>query len=559
MLRRLEIENYGLIERARVAFSDGATMFTGETGSGKTMVIGALAFALGARANPEAVRRGAQRAMVTIAFEPDDALARRFCDDGFPVDPGEEATIVREMAQGGKSSVRLNGRAATASYVREFSERIVEFIGQHEAQRLLAAAYHLELLDRFGGDPARRARTAVANAHAERNAARARIENLQHDERTARERYDDARYGLGEIESAALQPGEDVQLQERRRFLDNAERIAAALRSAHEALGADDGSASSAFGVARRALGGIAEMGAELGEMADAAAVLQGEAMELAVRIARILDAAESNPQELETITARLDLLETLKRKYGGTLESVLIRAAEFRQRLDDVERRDERLAALQAVLQDSEEGATAAAATLSSLREASAARLASAVAVELKELALSSARFAIRLVPLDVPGAEGAESVDFSFAANEGEALRPLAKVASGGELSRVLLALVVVLAAARDRTALVFDEIDAGIGGATATSVGTRIGKLARDAQTICVTHVAQLATWADRHYVLEKRESQGSTIVTLREVSEEKERAAELARMLSGESHDVALAHARSLLEQTSGARA
>ena len=559
MLRRLEIEQYGLIDRAAIDFSEGATIFTGETGSGKTMILGALAFVLGARAGADVVRRGAQRASVTLWFEPLPALAGRLERDGYETDPGEDATIVREISEAGKSALRLNGRACTASYVREIAGFIAEIVGQHEAQRLLAPAYHLELLDRFGGDPATAARIAVAAAYEGLSGAQARLDTLEGDERALRARYEDARYAVDEIAGVGPEAGEDVRLTERRRVLDNVERVAQALGAAHEALTGDENSASGAFGAAGAALDGIAEMSAELRDMAAASRALQSETMELATRLARELEGTESDPAELDAINARLDALDRLRRKYGGSLDAVLQHLESSRATVEAFEHRDERVASLRDEVRRARNVLDEKAATLTDLRRSSAARLTRAIAPELKDLAMSSARFDVAFAPLERPGPQGGESIELVFAANAGEPLRPLGKIASGGELSRVLLAIIVVLAAAREQTALVFDEIDAGIGGATATAVGSRIGRLARGNQVICVTHLAQLATWADSHYVLEKRETKHATTISVREIAAEDERVGELARMLSGEGHEAALAHARTLLNRSARASA
>ncbi|HTU70040.1 MAG TPA: DNA repair protein RecN [Candidatus Baltobacteraceae bacterium] len=540
MLSRLEIENYGLIARATVEFSPGATIFTGETGSGKTMILGALGFALGERASADVVRRGTARATVTLAFEPDETLRSRLAADGYEVDPGEEATIVREMNEAGKSGVRVNGRPATASYVRELGEQLAEIVGQHQAQRLLSPPYQLELLDRFAGMRALEARDAVEASRARAAACAKELDALQGDELRARARYEDAQYALGEIEGAAPEIGEDDRLTERRRYLDNVERIAAALRSAHESTGGEDASATALLGTASVALDSIAEISPELRAMADAAAALQSESTDLATRIARELEATEFDAGELEAINARLDLLDRLKRKYGGSIEAMLATRERSRAIVESFESRDERAALLRAALRDAETALAKQEAALRAIREEAAGRLKNALAQEFGALALGSARFDVAFEP-----------IEFTFAANKGEALRPLGRVASGGEIARVLLALVVVLAGARDRTALIFDEIDTGIGGATATAVGARIGRLAREGQVVCVTHLAQLATWSDRHYVLDKVEKARVTTITVREIAGEDARAAELARMLSGETHDVALEHARTLL--------
>lgn len=538
-ISRLEIEDYGLIARAAIEFAAGATIFTGETGSGKTMILGAIAFVLGARASADVVRRGASRARVTLTFDPSSEMRAKLADDGFDVDPEEEASIVREINEAGKSTVRVNGVVSTAAYVRELAASLAEIVGQHDAQRLLAPAYHVEMLDRFGGAAIAALVAAVQSASARVRELETRLEELRGDGRRAQERYDDARTAIEEIEASPPVAGEDERLTQRRRYLDNVERIAAALRAAHDALAGESG-ATSALGAASVALGSIGEISEELRSMAQQAAGLQSEAGDLATSLSRRLDETEFDPAELDAINARLDHLDRLKRKYGGSIEAVLERWQRARGYVDAFESRDERLAALARESGEARTELDAAARELHAARVAAAERLQAAVNAEFADLALTSARFSFN-----------AETLEFIFAANAGEPLRPLARVASGGELSRVLLALVVALAGARERTALIFDEIDAGIGGATATAVGSRIGRLARDGQVVCVTHLAQLATWSDRHYVLDKRESKSATIIEVREISGEEDRAAELARMLSGESHDVALEHARMLL--------
>jgi DNA repair protein RecN (Recombination protein N) len=554
MLRRLTIEDYGLIPKAEIRFADGATIFTGETGSGKTMVLGAIAFVLGERASADAVRRGRPRAIVSLEFDAGDALRARLAEDGFEIEPDEDATISREISAAGKSAIRVNGRPSTASYVRELAAHLVDIVGQHEAQRLLSPAYHVELLDRFAGDTVTSARERVAQLFARRAEIAHTMTLLDRDERRAQEQYAFAAYALQEIESAAPETGEDERLTQRRRVLDNAEKVAGSLQSAHDALAGEESSAADALGAASAALSHIEDIGGDFAQMAQASAALQSEVNDLAVRIARELDAMEFDSGELENINGRLDALDTLKRKYGGTLEAVLEAANEFRSTVDLFANKDERRAQLERDLQFATVELEEAAEHLSRLRHGAADRLSKAIDRELKDLALASGRFGVQFGPLPEIGPDGAEHVEFVFAANKGEAQRALARVASGGELSRVLLALIVVLAGSRGRTALVFDEIDAGIGGATATAVGVRLGRLARDTQVLCVTHLAQIASWADAHFVLEKSESKTATTIGLREIESADARTAELARMLSGEAHDAALQHARTLLAQT-----
>jgi DNA repair protein RecN (Recombination protein N) len=553
MLRRLEIENFGLIAGAVVDFADGATIFTGETGSGKTMLIGALEFAFGARAAGDVVARGTPKTTVTLAFEPDDALRVRLNADGFEIDPSEEATIVREMSEGGRTAVRVNGKPSTAAYVRAMSETIAEIVGQHEAQRLLSPAYHLEQLDRFAGSDALRARAAVAGTHARAVELEETLAELQRDDESARRRYEDAAFAASEIEAARIEAGEDDRLEARRRYLDNVERITQALRASHQALAGDEVSAIAELGNASAALRAVSEISVDLAALTEKAAALQSEATDVASELSKALDATEFDPAELETLNARLDVIDRLKRRYGQTIDAVLAFAGEARAAAAEYEGRDRSIAALAAEASDVRRALHAAAAELSVLRRKAGAQLAKRVVAEFAEIALASGRFEVSFESLDSVGPNGAERVEFLFAANAGEPARPLSRVASGGELSRVLLALVVVLAGSRgEASALVFDEIDAGIGGATATAVGARIGRLARQGQVVCVTHLAQLATWADRHYVLEKTERKQTTTISVRPISAAAQREEELARMLSGETHEVAVNHARALLE-------
>ncbi|MHB8148504.1 MAG: DNA repair protein RecN, partial [Vulcanimicrobiaceae bacterium] len=491
------------------------------------------------------------RMQVTLAFEPDEALFARFNADGFELEPGEEATFVREMTAAGKSSVRVNGRAATAGYLRDVGTFVAQIVGQHEAQRLLMPAYHLDAVDRFAGDAARTAKERVARAYEDARSCEQALRALQGDDRNARELYEDARFALDEIDGIAPVVGEDARLEERRHYLDHAERIAAALRGAYEALAGDDASAGGSLGDARVLLGSLGDISTELHEMASQAGALQSEAAELATRIARELDATEYDPAELESINARLDALDRLKRRFGRTLGDVQAHATAAREIVATFEGRDRDIERAQERLVEAQRALTQAATSLSTLRSAAASKLQASIQTELADLALANAVVEAQLVTREAIGPDGAESIELLFTANPAEPLRPLSKVVSGGELSRLLLALVVVLAELREPSALVFDEIDAGIGGTTATAVGARIGRLARSAQVLCVTHLAQLAAWADRHYVLDKRVEPDLATIALREIDGDAARSTELARMLSGESHAIALEHALALL--------
>jgi DNA repair protein RecN (Recombination protein N) len=552
MLRRLEIENFGLIAGAAVDFSNGATIFTGETGSGKTMLLAALDFALGARGSGDSPGRAGARTIVTLRFDPAPELREQLTSAGFELDPDEDATIEREAGSGGRSSVRLNGRAATAAVIREIGATIAEIVGQHEAQRLLSPAYHEDLLDRFAGPEALAARERLARIIGERDAASRRLERFDSDSREIARAFEDARYAVDEIERAAPQLGEDDRAHERQRYLLDVRRIDEALATAAVRLGSGDGGASDSIGDAVAALSPLATYGERFETLAARANALQADATDLAGEVSAARDDGDVDPEELVRLEARLDELERLKRKYGGTLDAVLEHARTARVTLDSHEKGGADAAQLRQQIVTLSREALAVAATLTKLRHEAAIRLARDVKEEFIDLALASGTIEVALRALDEPGARGAERAELLFSANVGETPRPLARIASGGERSRVLLAMIAALAAERDATAaLIFDEIDAGIGGATGAAVGARIGRLARGGQVVCVTHLAQLAAWAGRHYTLRKHEARGRTEITVEELTGDDPRIAELARMLSGETHDAALAHARTLL--------
>jgi len=551
-LARFEIEDFALIARASLEFADGFTVCTGETGSGKTMLLGALGFALGERSSADIVRAGAARARVTLEIELDHALRERLREAGLD-DDAESAVFAREMLASGKSTARINGRLVTSSQLREFGSSLIETVGQHEQQRLLSHAYQLDVLDAFAGDDALTARARVSATYERLRDLEREVRDLADSEGRALAELEFVRFALGEIDEVAPLDGEDVALRERRDYLANIEKIAAALANAHEALSSGEASAVESLGAAATGLAAIARFAPDLGALAAAVAALQSDATEAAVAISRELESAEFDPAELEAVTARLDAVERLKKKYCGSNISIAEMRARFEETVALETSRDDRQADLRAAIAGARGELSAAARSLSVYRANAARLLEERVATELAALAMPSARFAVVLDPLESIGPVGAESAAFALSPNPGEPVRPLARAASGGELSRVLLALVVTVAERRERTALVFDEIDAGIGGATATAVGVRLGALALHSQVLCVTHLAQIATWADRHYALRKSERHGQTIIELVSLDDRSDSLEEIARMLSGSSAGVAFEHAESLVRE------
>ncbi len=554
-LLRLTIDGVGLIAHAQVEFGDTFTAFTGETGTGKTMLLGALDAALGARVERELVH--GERLRVALEIAADDGLRALLTSMGIDLEAGDDVVIVREVTAAGRSQARINGIAVSASQLRALGAHVVDTVGQGEAHRLLEPAFARDLLDRFAGERALALREALRESYETRRALREERDALaQGGDRALAER-EFARFALAEIEAATLEAGEDDRLRERRDVLGNAERIADALTRARAAL-EDERGAVDALGDATHGLTSIARFGAAFATLAESAGALQADANVLAAEIARALDDVELDPGELEAVSERLDAIETLKKKYGASIEAVLAARDRFAATLEQDVGRDERLAALERELTALDAAIARDAAALRAERSAAIPLCEERVADELHALAMPAARFAVALEPLDEIAAHGGERIEFRFSANPGEPERALARIASGGERSRVLLALVVVLADRHDARTFVFDEIDAGIGGATAVAVGARLQRLAGVAQVVCVTHLAQIASWADTHYVLRKYDDGGETTIEVVPLQADDDRLAEIARMLSGDTKRISLEHAATLVASTRGGR-
>jgi DNA repair protein RecN (Recombination protein N) len=550
-LLRLTIDGIGLIAHADVTFGAGFTAFTGETGSGKSMLLGALDAALGGRVDRDLIH--GERARVALEVEPSDELRVALGEAGIALADDDDVVIVRELNAGGRSAARINGVAVSASQLRAVGEQIVEAVGQGESQRLLAPGYARDALDALGGEGLRARRDALRAAYDERRALRAEREERRSGTERALAERDFARFARDEIDAAALEPDEDLRLRDRRDVLGNAEAIATAIATARAAI-EDENGALDALGTAAHALAALTRFGRGLVPLAEHAAAIQAEAAELVAALARAADDVERDPAELELVAARLDAIETLKKKYGGSLDAVAAARVRFAAILDADAERDERLAALDARLAVLDAIVAAEAAALHELRVAAARACEGRVAEELRRLAMPAARFTVVVTPLEAIAAHGADAVEFQFSANPGEPERALARVASGGERSRVLLALVVALTERAAAHAFVFDEIDAGIGGAAAAAVGARLHHLAGQTQVVSVTHLAQIASYAPMHYALRKRDDGATTTIEVVHLQAEADRLAEIARMLSGETTGISLEHAATLVAST-----
>uniref|UniRef100_E6Q4K7 DNA repair protein RecN n=1 Tax=mine drainage metagenome TaxID=410659 RepID=E6Q4K7_9ZZZZ len=559
MLRSLRIENFALIRSAEVEFGAGLTAFTGETGSGKSMLLGALSFACGMRNDSENIARPNERTLVTLRLDADPELLAWLAERGYEIDEDEEIALEREISRGGKSAARICGRSASLATLRELGREIVDIVGQHEAQRLTAASFQRTLLDRFGGAPSLDAMAAVADAYRALEEARDRYAALEIARRTQREREAFLRDALAALDALRPQPEEYSAMRERRSLLAHGERIAGALRAAHEALRGEEASADRAIGSADAALRSVAALVPEIAGLASRVEALQGELVDVAIELDRSLERLERAPGELEALESRAAEFERIARLYGnGDPDALAARWEELREASELLDSGEERLAVARECERAAAEALAAADGRLCAARREAAKRLSASVEGEFAELSLGGARFGVTFEARGEIGAQGSERTIFTFSANSGEPERALAKIASGGERSRVLLALVLALAAVRRGASYVFDEVDAGIGGAVAAAVGERLARLASDAQVICVTHLAQIAVHARAQIVLEKVAIGDTTAIALCPVDAPSERENEIARMLSGEPHRQALEHAREMIARAAELR-
>ncbi len=557
MLLELRIQNYAIIERLSLRLEPGLNVLTGETGAGKSIVVGALSLLLGERASADAVRAGSDKAVVEGVFDAGSvpAIAVHLEEQGLELEDGL-LILRREVAAGGRSRAWVNGSFVTAGFLGELGRLLVDLHGQHESQNLLRREEQRAILDAFGGCTALAAQTAAA--HARLQAARRGLRELDARRRDAEQRSDFLRFQVTEIEKAVVRPGEEDHLEEEANRLEHAEELARHSSRLHSALYAAEDSITSTLAELRRTLEHLVRIDPT---QEDARELLESALYsleELGRRMGDYAAAVENDPARLDEIRRRQDLLFRLKSKYGPTLEDVVELGRRARGELDLLEGADFERRALEKEEADAAAALTGAAGRLSGARRTAAGRLADEVNAVFPELGLSGT-FRIGLEPLREPDANGGEDIEFLAALNVGFDAKPLVRVASGGELSRVMLALKTVLAALDRVPTLVFDEVDVGIGGRVALQVGDRLQRVAGHHQVFVITHLPQIASRADHQLLVEKVEQEGTTLTRVAEVRDD-ERVRELARMLGGDPESAtSLEHARELLDAPRTARA
>lgn len=563
MLLELRVENYAVIDNIAVEFAPGLNLLTGETGAGKSILIDALALLLGDKASADAVRHGTEKAVVSVVFEADSkAIDAVLAANGIDSDDGQ-LIIRREISAGGKGRVFINNQPATVAVLKQLAPHLAVIHAQNEAVLAFDGSSRLALLDSFAGVDT----TPAAETFARWREVQERIAELERDEADRLRLLDLWSFQRKEIVDASPVPEEDAKLESEKRVLANSERIFTAAMAAYDALYESNASASSLIRNAARQVEDLSRFDEKFRE-----SVAQLESARITVEdIGQTLrdyaDGIESSPERLAEIEDRLALLDRLKRKYGPKLDDVIALGAELERKLSDMENKDEVLRRLRSGLAQAAEQYLAAARAISRQRYDAARKLEKQVESEINELAMK-ARFKVEVSGSDEEGnwtSRGFEQVQYLISANPGEPLGLVEQIASGGELSRVMLALKTTIESGQEGRArrngapsnaaqrtLVFDEIDAGIGGRAAEAVGKKLKQLSRSKQVLCITHLPQIASFADQHYLIEKRESGGRTRTSVRQLDPE-DRTRELARMISGAKlTDTSLKHAEQMLK-------
>ena len=543
------VENFAVVEKLRLRFHEGFNVLTGETGSGKSLVVDALGLLLGGRASTEFIRTGAPRAFVGGIFElpPDPKLAAWLEGNSITQEEGE-LLIEREILSNGKSRAFAGGRPVTAAFLKDLAPFIGDIHGQHDQQQLFDAGSQLDLLDASGG----LSLDAVRSQFQQWRAVVAQLAELDRNEKEKLRLSDLWTMQRKEIEALSLHPGEDAALENERRVLKNVARLQENASAAFDALFDAPESAAAHVRSALKRIDELAKIDESLKGLLEILKPAQIAIDEASHELRGYLGNLEADPSRLEHVETRLAQIDRLKKKYGGTIEEILDFLAGVCAQMAALENSAERRAALSQEIARLERDYRAEAAKLTAARAKVARRLEKQVESELAGLGMQGTIFRVSIVE-SPPSSTGLDAVEFLVSANIGEEPRPLNKVASGGELSRIALALKTCAATGTRLRTLVFDEVDAGVGGAAAEMVGRRLRQIAASNQVLCVTHLAQIAGFAGHHYVVEKRESAGRTVSDVHELTPD-ERPREIARMLSGQHlSEEALRHARRLIEE------
>ncbi|NTV90131.1 MAG: DNA repair protein RecN [Clostridiales bacterium] len=564
MLLQLNIRNIALIDEVDIELGEGLNILTGETGAGKSIIIDSINAILGERVSKDLIRTGKDRALVEAVFIVDNG---RFTDifGETGIEPEEDGTLIisREFSVTGKNTCRINGKMATVSMVRSFGERLVDIHGQHDNQSLLRVESHSGMLDSFGGDVIRELKELYSRQLNEYREISSRLKGLTGGAGEREKKIDLLRYQTEEIRKAKLKVNEEEDLNKQRLLLSNSEKISGALSSAYELLFSGSNMKNSAIDIINEAFGElqtISKLDEKFKNLETRLNDLVFQLEDVAGEIRSERDGVEFDPGILEEIDERLDVIFKLKRKYGGSISEVLSYCSSSQEQLDELQRSEEIIDGLEKRLAAAEKVLFTTAVSLNAERKKAAAILEDRITVQLEELEMKKARFKVE-IRFDEAGTQdgnrkkygqnGLDRIEFLISPNAGEPLKPLAKIASGGEMSRIMLAIKTILADVDSIPTLIFDEIDIGISGKASQKVAEKLSYISRRHQAVCVTHLPQIASMADNHFLIEKISGDNTTKTSIRRL-EGKSISGELARMLGGDGgSERSLAYAEELI--------
>ncbi len=563
MLQELIIKNLAIIDNLSISFEKGLNVLTGETGAGKSIIVDALSLALGERASSDMIKYGQQEGTVQALFEIEgitlpesvlQAIVGVSNSSGTDADNAHVLILKRVLSFSGKSRAYVNDNLVSISSLEKIGQLLVDIHGQHEHQSLMSKDTQLRLIDEFGN--LNNLRSEYKKLYEEILDLKAEIKTLQENLKFKEQRADLLRYQINEISQARLNPDEEEALRQEYTILKNITKLSEAVNGAYNVIYGAENSCITQLSKILQKLSDLSSIDPKLAETANILDEVKPLLEEASENLRRLKERYDIDPERLDQVNERLELIERLKKKYGNItggevkVSDILSYLEKAKAELLVLENSDERLSNLEKELAKKEAKLLELAHDLSEKRMAVAARIEDAMAKELKEVALEKAVFKINLKRLDEPTKDGIDEVEFEFSANPGEPPRPLTKVVSGGELSRLMLCLKVILAEVDRIPVLIFDEVDAGIGGVTAEKVAQRLKKLSRHRQVLCITHLPQIASAADHHIKVEKIQKKDRVSVVVKALSD-KERHEEIARMLSGKITDASLRHARELL--------
>lgn len=555
MLNRIQIRNVALIDRAEITFFDGFSVLTGETGAGKSILIEAFNFVLGERASRDLIKTGTDKASVeaTFSVSPKDTVCRVLESQSIDIEDGE-LILSRELSTAGKNTCRINGTLVSTAVLKQVGDTLVDIHGQHAHQTLLNPKLHLSMLDAFAGEAIRKTLKQTEDAFRRAREAYRLLNAEELDERERERRIDLLSYEIKEIDDAALADGEEEELDDERKLLQNAQMIVEALSGASDRLsGNGDGLVNASE--ALRALDSIADYHKDYSDAAERLREVYYQLEDVAYTIRDLNSAFSYDPKRLDEVEWRLEQIYKLKRKYGANIAEILAYREKCANELDGIQQSEERKAELAATYAREQRAYTVAATELSKLRHQAAERFRELLLPELKDLGMPSASFSIAFQRLegDLPGETGFDDAEFLLSANRGEPEKPLAKVASGGELSRVMLSFKSVLADSDHIPTMVFDEIDTGVSGRIGTAVAVKMREIASKHQVLCITHLPQIAAYAKQQYLVYKETENDRTRSNCILLDDEQRVKTIAGIMGSGTDDEVALRHARNLIEE------